>query len=77
MLHGYCPPARFLPYLSWTQIAALPDKANIVIVLPAGSTEQHARFGRNVGVAPDDERTRRVDGDHARQEDEVPGAAPS
>lgn len=41
MLHGYCPPARFLPYLSWTQIAALPDKANTVIVLPAGSTEQH------------------------------------
>jgi creatinine amidohydrolase len=41
MLHGYCPPARYLPYLSWTQIAALPDRANTVIVLPAGSTEQH------------------------------------
>ena len=41
MLHGYCPPERYLPYLSWTQIAALPDKANTVIVLPAGSTEQH------------------------------------
>lgn len=41
MLHGYNPPARFLPYLSWTQIAALPDKANIPIVLPAGSVEQH------------------------------------
>jgi creatinine amidohydrolase len=41
MLHGYCPPSRFLSYLSWTQIAALPDRANTVIVLPAGSTEQH------------------------------------
>jgi creatinine amidohydrolase len=41
MLHGYCPPKRFLPYLSWTDIAALPDKANTVIVLPAGSIEQH------------------------------------
>jgi creatinine amidohydrolase len=41
MLHGYTPPARFLPYLSWTQIAELPDKANIPIVLPAGSVEQH------------------------------------
>jgi len=41
MLHGYNPPVRFLPYLSWTQIAALPDKANIPIVLPAGSVEQH------------------------------------
>ncbi len=41
MLHGYCPPARYLPYLTWQQIAQLPDKANIPIVLPAGSTEQH------------------------------------
>jgi creatinine amidohydrolase len=41
MLHGYTPPARYLPYLSHTQIAALPEKANTVIVLPAGSTEQH------------------------------------
>ena len=23
MLHGYNPPKRFLPYLSWTEIAAL------------------------------------------------------
>src|SRR5512133_334558 len=41
MLHGYNPPKRFLPYLSWTQIAELPDKPNIPIVLPAGSIEQH------------------------------------
>ena len=28
MLHGYTPADRFLPYLSWTDIDALPDKAN-------------------------------------------------
>ncbi|HYF17996.1 MAG TPA: creatininase family protein, partial [Ramlibacter sp.] len=33
MLHGYTPPDRYLPYLSWTQIAQLPDRANTVIVL--------------------------------------------
>jgi len=41
MLHGYTPTERYLPYLSWKQIADLPDKANTVIVLPAGSIEQH------------------------------------
>ena len=41
MMHGYIPANRFLPYLSWTQIAGLPDKANTVIVLPAGAIEQH------------------------------------
>ena len=41
MLHGYCPPERYLSYLTWAQIAQMPDKANTVIVLPAGSTEHH------------------------------------
>ena len=41
MLHAYCPESRFLPYLSWTQIAELPAKERTVIVLPAGSVEQH------------------------------------
>ena len=41
MIHGYNPPERFLPYLSWTAIAALPDRENTVIVLPTGATEQH------------------------------------
>ena len=41
MLHGYTPAERFLPYLSWTEVAALPDKANTVIVLPVGAMEQH------------------------------------
>lgn len=41
MLHGYCPASRFLPYLSWTDINALPDRENTVIVLPVGAMEQH------------------------------------
>ena len=41
MLHGYNPPHRYLPYLSWTEIAELPDRENTVIVLPTGATEQH------------------------------------
>jgi len=41
MLHGYTPPDRFLPYLSWTEIDALVDRENTVIVLPAGAIEQH------------------------------------
>ena len=41
MLHGFTPPHRFLPYLSWTAIESLPDKANTVIVLPVGAIEQH------------------------------------
>lgn len=41
MLHGYIPPHRFLPYLTWPDIAALPDRENTVIVLPCGAIEQH------------------------------------
>ena len=41
MINGYIPSERFLPFLSWTAIAALPDKANTVIVLPTGAIEQH------------------------------------
>src|SRR5690349_11399118 len=36
MLHGYIPPHRFLSYLSWIDIDALPDRKNTVIVLPCG-----------------------------------------
>ena len=41
MIHGFIPPQRFLPYLSWTEVAALPDRENTVIVLPVGAIEQH------------------------------------
>jgi creatinine amidohydrolase len=40
-MHGYVPPHRFLPYLSWTEVDALADRENTVIVLPAGAIEQH------------------------------------
>ncbi len=41
MMHGYIPPQRFLPYLTWTEIEAMPDKENVVILQPVGSIEQH------------------------------------
>ena len=46
MLHGYNPPNRYLPYLSWTEVAALPDRENTVIVLPTGATSSTARICR-------------------------------
>jgi creatinine amidohydrolase len=41
MMNGYIPAHRFLPYLSWTDVVALPNKADTVIVLPVGAIEQH------------------------------------
>ncbi|KAM3102702.1 creatininase family protein [Phormidesmis sp. 146-12] len=41
MLHGFIPPDRFFPYLTWTDIQAMPDKENVVIVQPMGAIEQH------------------------------------
>ncbi|MGF1577176.1 MAG: creatininase family protein [Cyanophyceae cyanobacterium] len=40
-MHTYIPPHRFFPYLTWTEIAAIPDKANTVIVQPVAAIEQH------------------------------------
>lgn len=40
-MHSYIPPQRFFPYLTWTAIRDLPDKANVVIVQPVGAIEQH------------------------------------
>ncbi|MEO1132025.1 MAG: creatininase family protein [Cyanobacteria bacterium J06639_1] len=40
-MHGFIPPHRFLPYLSWTDVRDLPDKANAVVLQPIGSIEQH------------------------------------
>ncbi len=41
MMHGFIPPHRFFPYLSWTEIEAMEDKENVVIVQPVGAIEQH------------------------------------
>jgi len=35
------PPNRYYPYLTWAEIANLPDKQNIVILQPMGAIEQH------------------------------------
>ncbi len=40
-MHGYIPSERFFPYLTWPQIAAMPDKANTLIIQPIGAVEQH------------------------------------
>ena len=41
MMHGFIPPQRYFAYLTWQQIEAMPDKANVVIVQPLGAIEQH------------------------------------
>jgi creatinine amidohydrolase len=30
MMHSFIPPDRFFPYLTWTDIQAMPDKENVV-----------------------------------------------
>lgn len=41
MMHGFIPPDRYFPYLTWTQIEQMEDKENIVIIQPIGAVEQH------------------------------------
>ncbi|MEA5508643.1 creatininase family protein [Crocosphaera sp. UHCC 0190] len=41
MMHGFIPPQRFFPYLTWTEIQGMKDKENVVIVQPVGAIEQH------------------------------------
>ncbi len=40
-MHSYIPPERFFAYLTWTEIEAMPDRANTVIVQPVAAIEQH------------------------------------
>ncbi len=40
-MHSFIPPHRFFAYLTWNDIANLPDKENIVIIQPMGALEQH------------------------------------
>lgn len=40
-MHSYIPPDRFFPYLSWSQISALSNKQNTLIIQPIGAVEQH------------------------------------
>lgn len=41
MLHGFIPPQRYFPYLTWQEIDSMPDKENVVIIQPIGAVEQH------------------------------------
>lgn len=41
MMHGFIPPERFFPYLTWTDIQAMPDRENVTIIQPVGAIEQH------------------------------------
>jgi len=40
-MHSFIPPDRFFAYLTWTDIQAMPDKENVVIIQPIGAIEQH------------------------------------
>ncbi|PSN17232.1 creatinine amidohydrolase [filamentous cyanobacterium CCP5] len=40
-MHGFIPPDRFYAYLTWQDIAAMPDKENVVLIQPVGAIEQH------------------------------------
>ena len=41
-MHGAIPPpCGFFPYLTWTDIEAMPHKEDVVIVQPMGAIEQH------------------------------------
>jgi creatinine amidohydrolase len=50
MMHGWIPPERYFPYLTWTDVRDLADKANTVILQPVGAIEQH---GPHLPVAVD------------------------
>jgi creatinine amidohydrolase len=40
-MHGFIPPSRFFPYLTWTDVQAMPNKENVVLIQPVGAIEQH------------------------------------
>ncbi|BAZ46872.1 putative creatininase [Chondrocystis sp. NIES-4102] len=50
MMHGFIPPQRYFPYLSWKAIEQMPSKENVVIIQPIGAIEQH---GPHLPVAVD------------------------
>lgn len=41
MINNFIPPNRFFPYLTWSEIEAMPNKSNVVIIQPIGAIEQH------------------------------------
>ena len=49
-MHGFIPPQRYFPYLTWKEIAEMSDKENVVIIQPIGAIEQH---GHHLPIAVD------------------------
>lgn len=41
MMQGYIPSDRFFAYLTWDEIAAMPDRDRVVLIQPCGAIEQH------------------------------------
>ena len=41
MMHGFIPPQRYFPYLTWKEIEQMPNKQDVVIIQPIGAIEQH------------------------------------
>ena len=50
MMHGFIPPQRYFPYLTWKEIEQMPNKQDVVIVQPIGAIEQH---GPHLPIAVD------------------------
>jgi creatinine amidohydrolase len=50
MMHGFIPTHRYFPYLTWKEIAQMPNKKNVVIIQPIGAIEQH---GPHLPIAVD------------------------
>jgi creatinine amidohydrolase len=40
-MHHLIPVRRFFPYLTWTEVQAMTDRENVVILQPIGAIEQH------------------------------------
>jgi creatinine amidohydrolase len=40
-MHSFIPPQRFFPYLTWTDIQAMANKENVIVIQPVGAIEQH------------------------------------
>jgi creatinine amidohydrolase len=49
-MHGFIPPQRYFPYLTWSEIEQMPNKKNVVIIQPIGAIEQH---GPHLPIAVD------------------------
>jgi creatinine amidohydrolase len=50
MMHGFIPPKRYFPYLTWKEIAEMENRNNVVIIQPIGAIEQH---GHHLPIAVD------------------------